>query len=156
MAPPRRTLRLDESRSSEERLVINDAATSPLYVCEPHEIPPDVEYAWVRMTVRGYEDRANVQKRTRAGWTPVPASRHAAYSRGSLFPGMKSNEAEETIIQYDGLVLCEKSKRILQKERSARHRENMEIMESTPGLDAMPQGYVKANSQTMTQAGFQE
>lgn len=152
----RRPTRADESRASEERTVINDSTTSPLYVCEEHEIPPDMEYAWVRMTVRGYEDRANVQKRTRAGWTPVPATRHASYSRGSLFPGMKSNEAEETIIQYDGLVLCEKPKRQLQKERAARHRENMEILESTPGLDAMPQGYVKANSQTLSQAGFQE
>jgi len=152
----RRPTRVDESRASEERFVVNEAAASPLYVCEEHEIPPDMEYAWVRMTVRGYEDRANVQKRTRNGWSPVPATRHAAYSRGSLFPGMKSSEAEETIIQYDGLVLCEKPKRLLQKERAARQRENMEIMESTPGLDAMPQGYVKANAQTMTHGGFQE
>lgn len=152
----RRPTRADESRASEERFVVNEAASSPLYVCEEHEIPPDMEYAWVRMSVRGYEDRANVQKRTRAGWTPVPANRHAAYSRGSLFPGMKANEGEETIIQYDGLVLCEKPKRILERERAARHRENLEIMESTPGLDAMPQGYVKANSQTMTHGGFQE
>lgn len=148
----RRPTRADDLRSTEERYVVNDAATSPLYVCDPSEIPPDMEYRWVRETVRGYVDEDNVLNKTRNGWTPVPASRHSAYSAGSLFPGMKPLHDDNSIIRHSGLVLCEKPKRLVDAERNRRQREHMEIMQSTPGLEAMPGGYVRENRQSISQA----
>lgn len=154
----RRPTRADDSRSTEERYVVNDAKTSPLYVCDPSEIPPDMEYCWVRESVVGYVDEPNVRQKTRSGWTPVPSSRHSAYSTGSLFPGMKPLHDDSSIIRYGGLVLCEKPKRQVAAENAARQREHLEIMRSTPGLESMPGGYVRENKQTMThaQAAFQE
>lgn len=150
----RRPTRADESRAAEERFVVNDVKSSPLYI-DPHEIPPDVEYAWVRESVLGAVDEANVRNKTRDYWAAVPASRHPGYARGGLFPGMKPLHDDNTIIRYNGLVLCEKPKRLVERARQERLREHMEIMQSTPGMEHLSTGFVRENRQTISQGGFQ-
>jgi hypothetical protein len=149
----RRPTRADETRSADERYSVDEFKTSPLHI-DPNEIPPDMEYRWVRMSVRGMEDQDNVRARTRTGWTPVPADRHPSYSGGVLFPGMTSRIDDSNLIVSRDSVLCEKPKRILKREREALARENLEIMQSTPGLENMPGGYVRENRSSVSH-GFQ-
>lgn len=149
-----RPTRAQETRAAEERYATDEAAMSPLHI-DPTEIPPDMVYRWVRMSVRGQQDEANVLNRTRDGWVPVPAERHQSYSKGRLFPGMRSSVDDDTIIRHVDMVLCEKSKRAVERDREKMNRENIEILQSTPGLENLPGGYVKQNTQGISRAGFQ-
>jgi hypothetical protein len=140
----RRSTRMTESRSSEERAILDQLSTSPLHIPE-HEIPDGMEYSWVRETVVGQYDEGNVTDKTRLGWRPVPADRHPSAASGAHFPGMKPTTEQANIVRYRGLVLCERPAYIGEAIRNARMREQIEIMQSTPGMEGLDTGYVREN-----------
>jgi hypothetical protein len=150
----RRPTRADESRAANERYVIDEYRTGLPHV-PSDEIPPNMCYRWVAEFVRGAMDEGNVRNKTASGWRAVPASRHPSIASGSLFPGARPTVDDATIIRFNGLVLCEKEKRLVERERNAMLQENLEILQSTPGLENLPGGYVKANNQDISRAGFQ-
>lgn len=80
-------------------------------------IPPGWDYEWKRKTVLGQEDPAYQVAVARAGWDPVPASRHPEM--------MPQNWSQETI-ERKGLMLCERPKEISSaaRERDARNARN--------------------------------
>lgn len=48
-----------------------DENTPDRFRIPPDEIPDDVQLQWVRLSIMGQPDEANVRYRTKAGWNPV-------------------------------------------------------------------------------------
>jgi hypothetical protein len=63
--------------------------------------PAGMRYQWVRKSLMGEIDRANLQDAADAGWVAVPWPRHA-----DLFP---RHRGEDGSIEFSGLVLMERS-----------------------------------------------
>ena len=150
-----RTVRSDETRDKEVREVLESLATSPLHIPE-HEIPDDKEYGWIRVSTLGEADEGNMVEKSRLGWVAVPSSRHANVGSNTSIFGEREVSDRKTHIEYRGLVLCERSKKLGDAIRMAQARENQEIMMSTPGMENLATGYVKANRQDWQSDGFAE
>ena len=58
---------------------------------------------------------------------------------------MKPTTEQANIVRYRGLVLCERPLYIGEAIRNARMREQLEIMQSTPGMEGLDNGYVREN-----------
>ena len=106
-----------------EHLGDSDEGTDDFYI-NPSDIPAGWAYEWKRRTVMGAEDPAYQVSLARAGWEPVPASRHPEY--------MPTDWAHQTI-ERKGMVLMERPLEIneeahareLRKARNqVRHKEN--------------------------------
>src|SRR5271168_5658058 len=72
--------RMDETRDAERRDKVMRVIMNMQYA-DPHyfpldQVPPGVEYAWVRHALFEVPDNNNVFNAEKRGWTPVPASRH--------------------------------------------------------------------------------
>ena len=148
-----RTTRADESRDMETRAVLDALSTSPLHVPE-HEIPDGMEYGWIRISTLGENDEGNQVEKARLGWKAVPASRHGNVGSNTTIFGEREESNRKTHIEYRGLVLCERPKIVGDAIREREARENMEIMRSTPGMEDLATGYVKANKTNWTGDGF--
>ena len=154
----RRPTRASETRDSEIREVMDNLERSPLDIL-PRDIPDDMEYAWCRKTVNGYEDEGNLTEKSRLGWKAVPATRHPDIGNNdSIFNRTEDRQGHaKGYIEYRGLILCERSKKIGEAIRGRMESQNVEIMQSTPGMDALSTGYVRENRLTReVPAGFQE
>lgn len=139
-----RPTRAKETRDADIRAVIDQLSSSPLHIPE-HQIPDDSEYSWVRESTLGEYDAGNVTEKTRLMWRPVPADRHTGMSFQSAFPGRRPESEEANIIRYRGLVLCERPKKIGDAIRAHRNKEYLETLQSTPGMEHLSTGYVRAN-----------
>lgn len=84
-----------------------DDGTDDFYV-DMNSIPDGWEYQWKRHTVYGQEDPSYQIALARAGWTPVPASRH---------PEMMPSGGNHEIILRKGLILMECPKEIVDEYR---------------------------------------
>lgn len=74
-----------------------DEGTDEFYV-DSNVIPDGWTYEWKRHTVYGQEDPSYQVALARAGWTPVPSSRH---------PEMMPAGTQHEIIMRKGLILME-------------------------------------------------
>lgn len=102
------------------------AYQSILYV-DPRRIPPDVEYFWVRESVLGQADDANVTTHQMAAWRPVPASRHPEL----IPPPLPGREQEvQNCIRRPGLILMEKPLALVQQGRDYLRQQNMQMLMS--------------------------
>ena len=64
--------------------------------------PPDgYVHRWVRMEVRGQDDRKNVMARLREGWVPVKADEYPDFDSPTVDEGKFSG-----VIGVGGLILC--------------------------------------------------
>ena len=64
--------------------------------------PPDGHvHRWVRMEVRGQDDRKNVMARLREGWVPVKADEYPDFDSPTVDEGKFSG-----VIGVGGLILC--------------------------------------------------
>jgi hypothetical protein len=76
-----------------------------LYI-PPEIIPDGMRYNWKTLSVLGQPQTRRYGRFQMTGWTPVPASRH---------PGMFTPKGYEGEIEYDGLILMEKSEEECQR-----------------------------------------
>jgi hypothetical protein len=157
-----RTTRVEESRNLEAREAIirnlKMQFVDKRYI-DPSKVPADVDYWWVRMSVRGEPDLSRLPAMERVGWSPVPAERHP-----ELLPrdssGRLSNSSGHIII--DGLILCERPKEYGVIEREISAEQQYKVMTGIPGLDnfmadpSMPMKVFVNQTQTSRQSSFQD
>lgn len=152
MSRPRIT-RSDETRDKEIREFVDALSQSPLDV-SVYEIPDGMEYGWIRISTMGEVDEGNQVEKARLGWKAVPSDRHANIGSNTTIFGEREDSNRKTFIEYRGLVLCERSLAIGDAIRRAQARENAEVMSSTPGMEQLATGYVRANKQDWQNDGF--
>ena len=96
------------------------------------DIPPGWAYEWKRHTILGAEDPAYQVALYRAGWEPVPASRHPAY--------MPVDGHYETITRK-GMVLMERPAEINEEAQARELRKaRMQVRQKEEQLSAAPPG----------------
>lgn len=85
-----------------------DEGTDDFYL-DPEMIPDGWTYQWKRHTIYGQEDPAYQVQLARAGWAPVPASRH---------PEMMPVGATDGVILRKGMLLMECPTEIVDERRA--------------------------------------
>jgi hypothetical protein len=85
-----------------------DEGTDDFYI-NKDDIPPGWEYEWKRKLLLGAEDPAYQVSLARAGWEPVPTSRHPSYM---------PNNGNHPIIERKGMVLMERPSEISDEARA--------------------------------------
>lgn len=108
--------------------------TSPLWI-DRSQIPDGMEYMWVRYECLGMPDRSRMSQVLRAGWSPVPSSRHPTWG-DPLMPGEKAEPDDN--IRRGGLILMEIPLKYVEAHKAELHDENLDIMGSI--RDAFPDG----------------
>lgn len=89
-----------------------DDGVDEFYI-DPADIPEGWSYEWKRRTVLGAEDPAYQVALARAGWEPVPTSRHPSYMpMGGDYP----------FIERKGMILMERPMEITDDARNAELR----------------------------------
>jgi len=115
------------SRGAEARPVPKTTHTSRLYI-PPHVIPKGMTYAWVAVAFdnAGTPNSDNWRNKYRAGWRPVPRTRHP-----DLFPPVPNigfGDDSDDMIKEGGQVLCEKSTRDVNAAKAENERKSLEQM----------------------------
>jgi len=121
---------------------VDEDFTDEFYV-NPSDIPDGWSYEWKRRTVLGQEDPGYNVAIARAGWEPVPASRHPAY-----MPAGSSG----AVIERKGMVLMERPKEItddarnrdLRRAKGQVQQKEAQLNESGPGQFGKDDPRVKA------------
>jgi hypothetical protein len=90
------------------------------------DVPPGVEYRWVREEIRGQKDTSNVTLMCKQGWTPVPFSRHPHFLADTSW--FKSEDP--TVIRIDGLILCERPIEYGEIEQEALRQQNVHALQA--------------------------
>lgn len=97
MKVSKKAVRIDEARQAQL-----EEESDMLHI--PPEIVPDgMRYNWKTFSVLGQPQARRFGRYQTTGWEPVPASRH---------PGLFTPHGYEGHIEYDGLVLMEKSEEL--------------------------------------------
>lgn len=106
----------------------DDEGVDEFYI-SPDDVPDGWTYEWKRKTLLGAEDPAYQVSLLRAGWEPVPTSRHPSYM---------PMDGNYPVIERKGMILMERPSEI-QEEMRARDRRkaglqvrNKEIQLSQP------------------------
>lgn len=96
------------------------------------EIPDGWTYEWKRHSVYGQEDPAYQIQLLRAGWEPVPASRH---------PWMMPHMTDSQTILRKGMVLMQCPTEIVQERRLADlHRARAQVRAKEAQIAGTPEG----------------
>lgn len=103
----RRAAELRDHRSGDM-----DDGIDEFYI-DPSDIPEGWAYEWKRKTVLGAEDPAYQVALARAGWEPVPTSRHPSYMPIS---------GDYPYIERKGMILMERPLEITEEARNAELR----------------------------------
>jgi hypothetical protein len=90
-------VRVDEGKTQVQQNLEDE--NDMLYI-HPGIIPDGMRYNWKTLSVLGAPQSRRYGRFQATGWEPVPASRH---------PGLFTPKGYEGDIEYDGLVLMEKS-----------------------------------------------
>lgn len=139
VAPKRRQMREEDPRARAARRAEElrshggslEEGTDEFYI-DKSEIPPGWEYEWKRQTVMGQEDPAYQVALYRAGWEPVPASRHPSY--------MPIGGNYETITRK-GMILMERPSEINEEARARELRKaRTQVRQKEEQLNAAPPG----------------
>jgi hypothetical protein len=108
-----------------------DDGTDDFYV-DPSAVPPGWDYEWKRKTVMGAEDPAYQVALMRAGWEPVPASRH---------PEMMPDRGHFATIERKGMILMERPKEITDEMRELELRKaRQQVRQKEQQLNSAPEG----------------
>lgn len=114
-------------RKAQYRQMPQAIQESPLYI-PPHIIPDDMEYSWVRIAVHNQPDHNNWSTKAGKGWRPVPMDRHPdVFPPIPAMPGMES--PGNIIMRGSGLVLCERRKADVQRDRNRTRQTNRDAIE---------------------------
>lgn len=98
------------------------------------DIPPDMDYRWIREECRGMTDLSRISYMTKKGWTPVPFDRHPNFLADTSWNARLS---KPDVIRIDGLILCERPKEYGQIERKAQEKQNKVMMSSIKWVEGM-------------------
>lgn len=90
-----------------------DQDDSDQFFIPPEDIPDGWTYEWKMFTTLGQQDPAVQVQQARAGWEPVPASRHPSY--------MPRGYVGETIMRQ-GQMLMERPTEIVEQARAREYR----------------------------------
>lgn len=109
---------------------LGDEGTDEFYI-DPNDVPPGWTYEWKRKLTMGAEDPAYEVHLARAGWEPVPTSRHPSYMPQGNYP----------IIERKGMVLMERPAEItgearereLRKARNQVRQKEQQLNSADPG-----------------------
>jgi hypothetical protein len=128
--------RIEETRESSSRDAmirrnLRMQYQDPLYI-DPRDIPPDMEYRWIRDSVLGQPDHYRYAQCKRKGWEPVPADRHVDFMTDD---GDRRPTHVRGFIYYRGLILCEREKIYGDIERKTVEEENRLVQNSIPGQE---------------------
>lgn len=85
-----------------------DEGTDDFYINQA-DVPPGWEYEWKRKLLLGAEDPAYQVALARAGWEPVPTSRHPSYM---------PNQGSHPVIERKGMILMERPSEISDEARA--------------------------------------
>jgi hypothetical protein len=98
------------------------------FFIDPSDIPEGWSYEWKRRTVLGAEDPAYQVALARAGWEPVPTSRHPSYMpMGGDYP----------FIERKGMILMERPLEITDDARSTELRKaRMQVRQKEAQLNS--------------------
>lgn len=109
-----------------------DDGVDEFYV-DPADIPEGWSYEWKRRTVLGAEDPAYQVALARAGWEPVPTSRHPSYMpMGGDYP----------FIERKGMILMERPLEITEDARNAELRKaRMQVRQKEAQLNSAESGH---------------
>lgn len=102
------------------------------FYIDPSDIPEGWSYEWKRRTVLGAEDPAYQVALARAGWEPVPTSRHPSYMpMGGDYP----------FIERKGMILMERPLEITEDARGAELRKaRMQVRQKEAQLNSAEGG----------------
>jgi hypothetical protein len=98
-------------------------------------VPKDKIYYWVRQAIYNEPDDRRYSMMRRKGWTPVPVSRHPEFA---IALKGKDRLDDKGVIEFGGLILCERDKRTCDKEAYERSIEDRRRVNSLSGLDGLP------------------
>lgn len=109
-----------------------DDGVDEFYI-DPADIPEGWSYEWKRRTVLGAEDPAYQVALARAGWEPVPTSRHPSYMpMGGDYP----------FIERKGMILMERPLEITEDARNAELRKaRMQVRQKEAQLNSAESGH---------------
>ncbi len=109
-----------------------DEGVDEFYI-DPSDIPEGWSYEWKRRTVLGAEDPAYQVALARAGWEPVPTSRHPSYMpMGGDYP----------FIERKGMILMERPLEITDEARNAELRKaRMQVRQKEAQLNSAESGH---------------
>lgn len=129
-----RTDRVSQDRSFDDRKnalrkQLSMAYQDPLHI-DPAEIPENMDYMWIRDSVRGEPDKTRMSMQKRRGWAPVPVANHP-----DMVPEFDSGRLShlDGYIHYNGLILCQRPKEYGDIEREMESEANFVAMQNIPG-----------------------
>ncbi len=114
-------------RASDERDNFADANEAATHI-PPEEWPEGMTYRWVRVEATGAYDKKNWAQMTRVGWRAVPRTRHEDRYPFVELPGMPDSAAG--VIEYGGLILCERPTRLVDADRKRQQQKTIEAQQS--------------------------
>ena len=97
MTDEKRIARKDASREADMRR----KPWAPPSHLEAPEPPKGFVHRWIRVAMRGEEDKMNVHSKLREGWEPVRADEHPGYEAPTIEDGKYAG-----VIGNGGLMLC--------------------------------------------------
>tara|TARA_R110000787_G_scaffold218067_2_gene326785 strand:- start:1787 stop:2260 length:474 start_codon:yes stop_codon:yes gene_type:complete len=92
-----RSPRSADNRAKEARL----KPWQPPSLLDAPQPPPGIIYRWLRESMVGVEDKANMSKRIREGWEPVRADEHPEFHAPTIEEGRHTG-----MIGVGGLILA--------------------------------------------------
>jgi len=109
----------------------NEEGADEFYI-NPDDVPPGWSYEWKRELLLGAEDPAYQVSLARAGWEPVPTSRHPSYMPES---------GHHPVIRRKGMILMERPKEISDEAREREVRKaRLQVRAKEEQLNSAPQG----------------
>ena len=124
--------RATQTRDANIRKHLRMEYQDALYI-PPEDVPPDVEYRWVRESVLGRPDISRLSFMKQKGWDTVPIARHPDRMIDLVSEHTPSHLKGS--IYHQGLVLCERLKVYCDLERDNANKETYRTMTATPGTD---------------------
>ena len=145
-----RTPRKSETRESESR---RKPWAPPSHLQAP-DAPPGYVHRWIRVAMRGEEDKMNVNSKLREGWEPVRKDEYPDYEAPTIDEGRY-----EGVIGQGGLMLCRIPVETVE-ERTAyyggRTREQMTAVDQDLMKEQHPSMPIQNNRQSRVTFGGRE
>ena len=110
----------------------------PVRKLEAPPAPPGYVYRWIRESMLGTEDRANVSRRLREGWELVRADEHPEFDAPVIDEGKNAG-----VIGVGGLVLARIPEEIA--EQRNKHYQNV----AQNQMDAVDRDWMRENNALM-------
>ena len=129
-----RTPRKNEDRESEKRKVSWERP-SMLPIPEPRD---GIAYRWIRTSLIGNSDNANVSSKFREGWTPVRKEEHPNLK---IMSDIDSRFQDN--IEVGGLLLCQNSTENVEARREA------QLAQAQGQMAAVDNSYLKQSDPRM-------